>query len=80
MSVEGPEVIPCPTDDAYECVRADLEDAARPPGPQPPEATRPGLCPEGYVPRLKRRGYELRGKHVETGGPPEHNPRSRNGR
>ncbi|MGH3241144.1 MAG: hypothetical protein ACRDNL_12250 [Spirillospora sp.] len=80
MPVEGPEVVPSTVDDAYECVRADLDDTARPPGPQPPEATRPGLCPEGYVPRLKRRDYELHGKRVETGTPPERNPRSREDR
>src|SRR5262245_3359137 len=33
-----------------------------------------GPCPEGYLPRRRRRSYELDGKRVVTGRPPEENP------
>jgi hypothetical protein len=32
------------------------------------------VLPEGYVPRLRRREYELDEKRVVTGKPPEENP------
>jgi hypothetical protein len=75
---DGLEVIPSPVDPDYECVRRDLQDptgqVAEPPSEQPREATLPTLCPEGYVPRRRRRHYTLDGKRVQTGRPPERNP------
>jgi hypothetical protein len=68
---EGPEVIPSPVDADYECVRVDGPHA------EPPtvsESDLPRLCPEGYVPRLKRRHGELDGKRVRTQAPPDRNP------
>jgi hypothetical protein len=68
---ELPEVLPSAPDDEYECVLADPE-AARAPTPGGPTE---GLCPPGYVPRLKHRGpSRLRGKEVVSDGPPERNP------
>jgi hypothetical protein len=77
---ERPEVIPSAVDPDYECVRLDSQvpsgEVATPPGPSPEredEGTR--LCPDGYVPRRRRRtDYDLRGKSVVTGDPPERNP------
>jgi hypothetical protein len=43
----------------------------------PPEAAKMGraLCPEGYLPRRRRRvTYQLRGKEVVTSRPPKSNP------
>jgi hypothetical protein len=68
---ELPEVLPSAADDEYECVLADSE-AARAPTPGGPTE---GLCPPGYVPRLKRRArYRLSGKEAVIDGPPERNP------
>jgi hypothetical protein len=81
VPVEGPDVIPSPVDPDYECIRVDGR--ARPPGagaePDRPEegAAPAALCPDGYVPRRKRRNYTLEGKEVRTGEPPLHNPEPR---
>jgi hypothetical protein len=72
--VNEPEVIPSPVDPDCECVKLAAGErlASPPPGE---DSLAPELCPEGYVPR-RRRGpaYELRGKQVITGQPPEVNP------
>ncbi|MFI5959356.1 hypothetical protein [Cryptosporangium sp. NPDC051539] len=68
---ERPDVIPSAVDPEIECVRIDGPVAAAPPGGRPDE---PGPCPEGYVPRRRRRPYGLDGKSVLTGRPPEQNP------
>jgi hypothetical protein len=69
-----PEVLPSAPDAEYECVLADPE-AAR--APTPGDAGE-GLCPPGYVPRLKRRAtYGLRGKEAVVETPPERNPERR---
>jgi len=68
---EPPEVLPSAPDDEYECVLVDPEAARAPTAGEPTE----GLCPPGYVPRLKRRApYRLRGKEVVVDEPPEPNP------
>jgi hypothetical protein len=68
---ELPEVLPSAADDEYECVLVDPEAARAPSADEPSE----GLCPPGYVPRLKRRGqYRLRGKEAIVDDPPERNP------
>jgi hypothetical protein len=73
---ELPEVLPSAPDDEYECVLADPE-AARAPTPDGPTE---GLCPPGYVPRLKSRApYRLRGKEAVVDGPPEPNPERKPG-
>jgi hypothetical protein len=74
VPVEGPDVIPSDVDPAYECVRVGAGVAAPPPGGQP-EPERRGLCPEGYVPRRRRRpSYELEGKEIRASGPAQRNP------
>ncbi len=80
LSVEGPEVIPSPVDPDYECVRIDTAaggkaPAAPPPGGEP-EPEEPRICPDGYVPRRRRRTYELEGKRIRSSGPPQRNPRA----
>ena len=69
MSVTGPDVIPCPDHPDLECVR--IGSAAHgghgmisPPDDN--ETDQPsGLCPDGYVPRRRRRPpYELDGKRI----------------
>jgi hypothetical protein len=85
MSVEGPDVIPSPVDPDCECVRiggsAHPEPLVEPPRtpesdtPSAEQQTGPALCPEGYVPRRRRRPrYELDGKRIRSSGPAEHNP------
>lgn len=76
MSVDEDGVIPSPFDPDYECVPVA---AAGKPGPSPPpgghkEPPGPRLCPEGYVPRRRRREYELDGKVIRSHRPAEHNP------
>lgn len=80
---ERPDVIPSTVDPAYECVRADRQtpsgELAAPPAPAPGgapavRAQPEPLCPEGYVPRLRRRDYDIDGKRVITGAAPERNP------
>jgi hypothetical protein len=80
MSVEGPDIIPSTVNPDYECVRiggsAHPELAEPPPEASPhEEESGPALCPQGYVPRRRRRpSYELEGKQIRSAGPPEHNP------
>jgi len=76
-SGEPPDVIPSEVDADYDCVRmgATAPDgvvAAPPPGGD--ESDGPTLCPDGYVPRRRRRPYRSVGKRIVTDGPPEHNP------
>ncbi len=85
MSIERPDVIPSPVDPDYECVRigssAHPESLAEPPPSPQTDATLPdeeaeqALCPEGYVPRRRRRPrYELDGKRIRSSRPAERNP------
>jgi hypothetical protein len=78
MPIDIPDIIPSPVDPDYECVRKDLlvpeGELAEPPTDQQTEESLPKLCPEGYVPRRRRRPYKLDGKRVQTGQPPERNP------
>ena len=74
VPVDEPDVIPSLVDPDCECVKG-------PPGANlntpPPGGVRTGrvLCPEGYLPRRRRRAtYQLRGKEVDTNRPPEPNP------
>jgi hypothetical protein len=75
-----PPVIPSPVDPDVECVRVDTQvptgELPPPPGPQPTGGNdSPSLCPEGYVPRRRRRrDYTLEGKAIITGTPPIRNP------
>jgi len=74
MSVDEPDVIPSAVDPDCECVKVTPD--MRPSMP-PPGAAKTGraLCPEGYLPRRRRRApYQLRGKEVVTGRPAEPNP------
>jgi hypothetical protein len=75
---DGPDVIPSTVDPDYECVRLGSQEpsgeVATPPTPSPVDEA-PRLCPDGYVPRRRRRtDYDLDGKSVVTGDPPERNP------
>jgi len=71
------DVIPCEADPDYECVRRGSQSPegtiAAPPdeSQNAPGATR--LCPDGYVPRRRRRPYKLEGKVVRRDQPPKHN-------
>jgi hypothetical protein len=64
----------------YECVPIESqtpsgEIASPPPGGEAESGQR--LCPDGYVPRLKRKRYLLRGKEIVTPeAKPERNPSS----
>lgn len=77
---DRPEVIPSEVDPDIECVRIDETGGAAEPPPYPPtqEHPPPGrgvrLCPEGYVPRRRRRDYTLDGKRVVTDSPATRNP------
>jgi hypothetical protein len=71
LPVDGPDVIPSEVDPAYECVRIGAQvggtPQAKPPPDGQPEPEGPRLCPEGYVPRRrKRRPYELEGKRIRA--------------
>lgn len=86
MSVEGPDIIPSPVNPDYECVRiggsAHPEPLAEPPPDGSPieEKSGPALCPQGYVPRRRRRRtYELEGKRIRSAGTAEHNPENDDG-
>lgn len=79
-SNDARDVIPCEADPDYECVRIGSQTAddsvATPP---PAVAEAPGgrrLCPDGYVPRRRRRPYDVQGKRVVRNEPPERNPRT----
>lgn len=97
MPVTGPEVIPCPDDPDWECVRIGSNaygDFPATPPPDSPEglelsessgddrsgartaSVTPSVrCPEGYVPRPRRRPtLEFRGKRVVRQQQPERNP------
>lgn len=74
-----PLIIPSPVDPDVECVRIDTQvpsgELAQPPGPSPTDGDDSHLCPDGYVPRRRRRGdYTLKGKEIVTGTPPKRNP------
>jgi hypothetical protein len=85
VSVDGPDITVSLVDPEYECVR--IGGAAHPDRPADPppssegdaqpaeDADLPALCPEGYVPRRRRRApYELDGKHIRSTGEAERNP------
>jgi hypothetical protein len=82
MPVEEPDVIPSEVDPDYECVRIGGSEHPGPPAEPPPGPEAEGeresgraLCPEGYVPRRRRRPrYELDGKKIRSTGPAERNP------
>jgi hypothetical protein len=80
LPIEGPAVIPSPIDSDYECIRIDVaaggELPARPPLADEPEPEGARLCPEGYVPRRRRRRYELEGKRIRSSRPAQRNPRA----
>jgi hypothetical protein len=71
-----PDVIPCERDPDFECVRLGSQAAggavATPPGESAASGGEP-LCPEGYVPRHRRRSYRLEGKVVRRDEPPTRN-------
>jgi hypothetical protein len=77
---DGPLVIPSLVDPEVECIRIDTQvpsgELAQPPGPAVPgNDASPTLCPDGYVPRRRRRGdYILKGKEIITDSPPIRNP------
>jgi hypothetical protein len=70
---ELPEVIPCAADPDFECVRIGSS-VATPPAGGSTEGSEDRLCPEGYVPRRRRRPYDSSGKIIQPGSPPERNP------
>jgi hypothetical protein len=77
MPDDLPDVIPCEVDPAYECVRlgSQVPDGAVAAPPEPGTAVpqHPRLCPDGYVPRRRRRPpYRLEGKLVRPDGSPTH--------
>ena len=79
LPVDGSDIIPSLVDPAYECVRIRAtgggEGPAEPPPGGEPEPEEPRLCPDGYVPRRRRRPpYELEGKRIRTSGPAQRNP------
>ena len=79
MPVDEPDVIRSVVDPDYDCVRVS-KGAATPPGPAAAEEPEPNpdrLCPDGYVPRRRRRPYVLEGKEINTGEPPTRNPRAK---
>lgn len=71
-------------DPDYECVKVGSAAHSKHPAEPPPGGGKgthpaggeglPALCPEGYVPRRKRRRYILNGKRVRREGPAERNP------
>lgn len=71
------EVLRSTVDPLYDCVPIDSQtpdgNIAEPP-PDGIEQEGQSLCPDGYVPRLRRRDYGLSGKQVITGKPPERRP------
>jgi hypothetical protein len=71
------DVIPCEADPDYECVRLGSQSpastVATPPDETPDTPGGLRLCPEGYVPRRRRRPYRLEGKVVRRDQPPTHN-------
>ncbi|MFB7449644.1 hypothetical protein [Streptomyces sp. NPDC056194] len=78
---DRPEVIPSEVDPDVECVRIEKAAGTAEPPPHPPPQDQhppPGrgvrLCPEGYVPRRRRRDYTLDGKRVVTDSPATRNP------
>ena len=77
---DRPRVIPSSVDPDVECVRMDTQvpsgELAQPPAsPSIGGDESPRLCPEGYVPRRrKRRDYNLKGKEIVSGTPPKRNP------
>lgn len=72
---ERPAVIPSAVDPDIECVRIDEADS---PAEEPPGGLTttggPKPCPDGYLPRRRRRDYHLDGKRAVTDTPPVRNP------
>ena len=82
MSLELPDIFVSSVNPEYECVRISV---AYPGGLSTPPPDLPAresshetpVCPEGYVPRPRRRGhYQLRGKTLLSSSPPERAPGS----
>ena len=73
-----PDVIPSEVNPDYDCVRigSTVPDrvVAAPPS-EVAEAKKGRLCPDGYVPRRRRRQYRLEGKRIVGEGPAERNPK-----
>lgn len=70
-------VIPSPVDPDYECVPTGGTAGESPVVPPPgglEEPAGPRLCPEGYVPRRRRRTYPLQGKLIRPSPSPVRNP------
>ena len=79
-STEQPDhqgsVIPSLVDPDVECVEVEVAGGgptAQPPGPSTEPSGVPP-CPDGFVPRRRRRTYELDGKVIRTGQPAVRNP------
>ncbi len=77
---DHPPIIPSPVDPDIVCIRIDTQvpsgELAQPPGQAPTGGgdTRK-LCPDGYVPRRRRRrDYTLEGKRIVTNARPKRNP------
>lgn len=71
---ERPAVIPSEVDPDIECVRIDdAGSRAQPPGDLT-NGDGPKPCPDGYLPRRRRRDYHLDGKRAVTDTPPLRNP------
>lgn len=76
MPLDEPDVIRSVVDPEYDCVRVS-HDQATPPGPlaaEERESSSDRLCPDGYVPRRRRRPYVLEGKKLKSGDSPTRNP------
>lgn len=76
------DIFTSPVDPDYECIPIEGQTPNGKIAAPPPGGVAPGgqaLCPEGYVPRRKKRSqYSLRGKTiVDSGKTPERNPTPR---
>lgn len=71
-----------PIDPDFECIPIDSQTSNGPLASPPPggkeEHSNRRLCPEGYIPRRKRKSYKLQGKVIiDPAHAPERNPRTR---
>lgn len=71
MMCDPPDVIPCESNPDFECVRTASQTPtggiATPPDPGT-QADTDALCPEGYVPRRRRKPYRSEGKVIRKDG------------